>query len=284
MVEISSILAGSLAGGCGILVGHPFDSLKVRVQIGKSLNLTKFDLQTIRQLYRGVLPPLLTTGTFSAISFSFYEGFKRIIHTWSNPQEHVIKPNQQFSLSTTFWGGTISGVCISALTVPVGMIKLQLQVHSDAGIVACAKDLYSKSGVRVFYRAYASAFILESPGRGVYLWTYESVKRNLAERYESTDPFFISVCAGVCAGIFSWFVVYPADVIKARMQSDAHRVRFTSTLHCIQQTWAEGGIKSLYRGLGYTLVRAGPVAASILPIYDVAKAYIDQELLGLEYQ
>eukprot|EP01031_Cornospumella_fuschlensis_P024101 gene24101-29154_t len=126
MVEISSILAGSIAGGCGILDGHPFDSLKVRVQIGKSLNLTKFDLQTVKQLYRGVLPPLLTTGTFSAISFSFYEGFKRMIHTWHNPLD-VVKPNHQFSLNTVFWGGTVSGVCLSALTVPVGMIKLQLQ-------------------------------------------------------------------------------------------------------------------------------------------------------------
>ncbi|RYY85553.1 solute carrier family 25 protein [archaeon] len=283
MVEISSILAGSLAGGCGILVGHPFDSLKVRVQIGKSLNLTKYDLHTVRQLYRGVLPPLLTTGTFSAISFSFYEGSKRFIYTWQHPLDSV-KPNHQYSLNTIFWGGTLSGVCISALTVPVGMIKLQLQVHSEAGIMACARDLYAKSGMRVFYRGYASAFILESPGRGVYLWTYETVKRRLAQEYANMDSFFISICAGVCAGIFSWFVVYPADVIKARMQSDAHRVRFTSTWHCIQQTWAEGGIKSLYRGLGYTLARAGPVAASILPIYDLSKAYIDQELLGLEYQ
>ena len=136
----------------------------------------------------------------------------------------------------------MSGVCLSALTVPVGMIKLQLQVHSEAGIIACARDLYAKSGIRVFYRGYASAFILESPGRGVYLWTYESVKRNLAVKYADMDSFFVSVCAGVCAGIFSWFVVYPADVIKARMQSDAHRTRFTSTWHCITEKCSEGGV------------------------------------------
>lgn len=35
MSTLSSIGAGSFAGAIGILVGHPFDSLKTRMQVGK---------------------------------------------------------------------------------------------------------------------------------------------------------------------------------------------------------------------------------------------------------
>jgi solute carrier family 25 carnitine/acylcarnitine transporter 20/29 len=287
MVELSSVLAGGIAGACGILVGHPFDSLKVRVQVGKTVPIAQFDIHTVKQLYRGVLPPLLTTGIIQAINFTLYEHFKKSIHRTVNNGLPFL-PNQQYSLSTTFWGGTLAGACISTLTIPIGIVKIQLQLNSESGTIACAKDLYQKSGFRVFYRGYLCSFILEAPGRGIYLWTYEAAKMKICSSFgydlnNAKAPFFATVGAGVCAGMFSWLIVYPADVIKSKMQSDVHRRKFASIWQCTSQTWQKGGIRSMYRGLGYTLLRAGPVAASILPMYDLCKAYIDSELLALEY-
>lgn len=185
------------------------------------------------------------------------------------------------------------------------MVKLQQQVVSESGIISCVRDLYRRSGIRVFYRSYPSLFVMEAPGRGVYLWTYENVKLHLAQlkemeslglpytsaSWEAVDPFTayrnapfgLSAMAGASAGIISWFVVYPFDVVKSRMQRDAHREQFKTSYQCLVDTWRAGGLRSLYRGIGYTLIRAGPVAATILPVYDLCKAYIDKELLVVEY-
>lgn len=101
MVDISSFLAGSIAGATGIFVGHPFDSLKVRVQVGETLKDQKWNWHTIRQLYRGILPPLLTTGTIQAINFALYEHFKRLVHMNSN-EGRPLTSNELYSLHTTF--------------------------------------------------------------------------------------------------------------------------------------------------------------------------------------
>eukprot|EP01034_Spumella_vulgaris_P021894 gene21894-27971_t len=82
--------------------------------------------------------------------------------------------------------------------------------------------------------------------------------------------------AAAIAGIFSWLVVYPFDVVKARVQLDFDRKVYSTTLTCAASLWREGGIRAMYRGIGYTLLRAGPVAGTILPIYEATKDMIDE--------
>lgn len=294
---IGAMLAGSIAGGCGIFVGHPFDSLKVRLQVGQVLEYKQLSWYVVRQLYRGVLPPLLTVGSISAMNFSLYEYFKRQIHHMTTssgtevPVDLSSKP-PQVRLSTIFSAGVVSGMVSTAITCPLGIVKIQLQVASETGLWNTVANIYRTNGIATFYRGYSSALITEAPGRGVYLWTYEAVKARLhrfrhPETYVDGDHAYMvqgevdlstRVVAAACAGIFSWFVIYPADVIKARVQLDINKVKFRNTLHCLAETWKDGGFKGMYRGLSYTLIRAGPVAGTILPIYDIAKEYIEQNL------
>ena len=51
-----------------------------------------------------------------------------------------------------------------------------------------------------------------------------------------------------------------------------------TTLGCLSSTYREGGIRGLYRGLGYTLIRAGPVAGIVLPFYEYAKEFLESKL------
>ena len=97
--EIASFFAGTIAGATGILVGHPLDTLKVRYQTGQiSSNLT-INRKYILDLYRGILPPLLTSGSVQSINFSLYEFFKKKLKT-----EYL-----RSHLSAVFCSGTISG-------------------------------------------------------------------------------------------------------------------------------------------------------------------------------
>ena len=44
-----------------------------------------------------------------------------------------------------------------------------------------------------------------------------------------------------------------------------------------RQMLQEGGIRCFYRGFGVTIIRSGPVAAAVLPIYDVTLEWLNQQ-------
>lgn len=63
--------SGLVAGVIGVLTGYPLDTLKVKMQVyGSGAHVSLLDgtegqnpVKVIRQLFRGVLPPLASTGT-----------------------------------------------------------------------------------------------------------------------------------------------------------------------------------------------------------------------------
>ena len=63
---------GGIVGGCaGIVIGHPLDTIKLRMQAGQFSSPTSALSQTLRNegvrgLYKGMLSPA-STHTFSAI-------------------------------------------------------------------------------------------------------------------------------------------------------------------------------------------------------------------------
>jgi Mitochondrial carrier protein len=116
---VHSALAGTFAGALGIFVGHPFDSLKTRIQVGKKLTKDEIGLTLLRNLYRGLLPPLCTAGIMQSINFSLYETARKLIYT---PMKHyyqvdVISPTQNPNLHLTavFIGACCSGTVVSLL-------------------------------------------------------------------------------------------------------------------------------------------------------------------------
>ena len=83
------------------------------------------------------------------------------------------------------------------------------------------------------------------------------------------------MCAAAFAGCFSWFIVYPLDVVKSKVQQDAGGMKFSGCYDCLIKTFKEGGVFALYRGISFTLIRAAPVAATILPLYEKIKFTIE---------
>lgn len=85
--QIKSFAAGGFGGICAVLVGHPFDLIKVRLQTAPkgtyngAIDAVK---QTIakdgaRGLYRGVAAPLIGVTPMFAISFWGYDLGQRIV-------------------------------------------------------------------------------------------------------------------------------------------------------------------------------------------------------------
>ncbi len=270
-----------IAGASGVLLGHPLDTVKVKLQItGKVANLSW-------SLYRGLIPPLVTTGLISSVNFSIYEKCK----------EYLSNGNQKdVNLNTIFIAGAFAGTCISIVTSPISLVKVQQQAVTQHGILSCAKSLYRTHGIKTFYRGFSMMFLMESFGRGVYLWTYELVKKQMdpTKEYCAYDHTTnTKAVAAAIAGTFSWAVVYHCDVIKSRLQADIGGKTYRGPLHCFRSTWEEGekstpagksrlmgGLKHIYRGMGFTMIRAAPVAALVLPVYDSIKDNLERSYVS----
>mmetsp|Transcript_4990 Transcript_4990/g.11784 ORF Transcript_4990/g.11784 Transcript_4990/m.11784 type:complete len:125 (+) Transcript_4990:693-1067(+) len=116
--------------------------------------------------------------------------------------------------------------------------------------------------------------------------TYETVKRKLDETPEALGgqiALHRRMLAGACAGVAGWSSIYPLDVIRSRIMAQPltekeklanPRMLFSNSLDCITKTYAEGGFTIFFRGIGFSIVRAAPVAACVLPTYDLAYSWL----------
>ena len=79
------------------------------------------------------------------------------------------------------------------------------------------------------------------------------------------------ICAA-SSGMICWAFIFPADVIRSKLYAKSLNTQIQPTtmdgIYLARQMVREQGIKSLYRGMGVTVLRAGPVAAAVLPVYD----------------
>ena len=319
-LSFAPFAAGIIAGANGTIVGHPFDTLKTRFQVGKLLTGSKMDLNLVQQLYRGIMPPLLTSGAIQSVNFFLYENFRKRLQSKANG-----KPIVEGDIAAIFVAGTMSGSVISLVSNPISMVKIRQQIVAADSIRKCVHDIYTTTGLTGFYRGWRTMYLLDA-SRGMYLAIYEVMKRTIADsavqmrQYVNPDDVLPIVptasitttsqhanksneplstvktttnigsvpssgslllfapnststrmLAASLTGIISWIIIFPIDVVRVRLHLDFDRIKYTNWRDCVKKTYAENGIRSFFRGLTYTLIRAGPVSAASLTTYEHSK-------------
>lgn len=250
--------AGCVGGMAGVVVGHPLDTVKVLLQTQDMKN-PKFKgtihcLQSVvtkeglRGVYRGVTSPLLGVAGINAIVFGVY----------GNVQKHSSNPE---SLRIHALAGAAAGLAQSFICSPMELAKSRLQVadSSSKGPVDCLLKIYGNEGVKGVFRGFGVTVGREIPAFAVYFSTYELLTRSDSNLPVSTWSMLF---AGGLAGVASWTLTYPIDMIKSRMQVDGiSSSQYKNSYDCLHQTVKTGGVSSLFRGITPTIIRAFPVNA-----------------------
>jgi len=262
-MDLSSPIAGFVAGTMGVVVSHPFDTVKTRIQAGWQgsggvLHLT-LQQQGFRGLYRGVLPPLLHSGLIQALSFTLYQRGK-----------------DRLGLSPFFAGMFSGGLCAIVL-LPGYFVKVQLQNErgrTGTSTVEFCSALVRRHGLwpvfRAMYgRAFPISFASDSIGRACYLGTFESVKRRLSPSDAGAVPLAARIAAASCSGIASWTSMYPLDTIRSCLMAGPIVGNPVGARDVIRSLYSEGGLRAFYRGYHVTIMRAVPVAIFVLTSYDL---------------
>ncbi|CAH1973481.1 unnamed protein product [Acanthoscelides obtectus] len=247
-------IAGWFGGVAGVLVGHPLDSVKVLLQSQDLRNpkykgsihcfTTLLKTDGVRGLYRGVTSPLMGVAGVNAIVFGVYGTCLRNI---SDPD----------SLKSHAMAGAAAGLLQSFVCGPVELVKSRMQVATDGcqSTYQCFKNIYKKEGVKGLNRGITLTILREVPSFASYFFVYEYLTRSENPEPPSTPRM---LCAGGVAGVFTWLISYPADVLKTRMQVDS---RYKSSYDCLKKSLKADGVACLFQGLTPTLIRAFPVNA-----------------------
>ena len=264
--RLHGFAAGIIAGAAGVCVGHPFDTLKVSMQVSSSNAppnpfhklKTQSLLQKTVHLYRGVFPPLVSTGIVQSLNFGVYENTRNYL------SQDTTTDNNRPPMWTVTTAAFISGAATSPLTAVVTKFKLLQQVKGSSmrTIIGDIRNLHP-------FRFFHVHLLLESFGRAVYLTTYIASKRLVDHFGYNNNDFFWRVTCGATSGVVAWTSIYPMDVLRSRLFSNTNEgVSIQETFSVMKKEGA------LFRGLGFTLVRAAPVAGVVLTCYDVVLDWI----------
>ncbi|XP_069671665.1 solute carrier family 25 member 45 isoform X2 [Periplaneta americana] len=269
-------------GICGLAVGHPADTIKVRKQTFHEMRSIQIAIQTfkyegIHGFYKGLGFPLLTTGALNALFFGAYGNFIRVLEEFHKKYDPENKDDRKYRRSNIFLAGVCAGIVQVALATPVEIVKIQLQTQTGTwekhnmktylGPVTVFKQIFRARGIRGLYHGSLVTIFRDSFSSGLYVLTYAEFLDILNGPQDILSVLF----AGGMAGLISWGSIMPLDVIKSRIQSDDISNReYKGIVDCATKSYKRDGIGVFGRGFVICSLRSFPVNGAIFLGYEWA--------------
>jgi len=287
---VNEFIAGCVGGMVQVLVGQPFDLVKVRLQATSSAQ-TQYNnawdcfRKIIKHeggsfaLWKGTLPPLLGVGAAVSIQFGVNEKTKYFAKKFTGLS--------QLNISHLFGCGVVAGVATSLVSIPVEhtRIRMQLQGNRTFSAIDCVKKIVQNYGMKGLYKGSVPTMWRDSIAFGIYFSMYEWITRQPFIQSQSQSDLGMGsvLLAGGLAGITLWLATFPIDMIKTKIQADSlQKPTFRGMVDCFSKTYQVGGLKGFYKGLSPCLLRAVPANGATFLAYETASKLLASKgtLLG----
>ena len=106
------------------------------------------------------------------------------------------------------------------------------------------------------------------PAFGTYFCSYEATKRALTNGQSDNETDLKLMIAGGIAGMCSWTVSMPQDVVKSCVQSQSLEGRQLSMMEMARTRMQQEGPQFFFKGFNATMLRAFPVSAVTFLVYE----------------
>uniref|UniRef100_A0A2M4AS42 Putative mitochondrial ornithine transporter 1 n=1 Tax=Anopheles triannulatus TaxID=58253 RepID=A0A2M4AS42_9DIPT len=299
---VIDFVAGCLGGVALVYVSQPMDTVKVKMQTFPGLYRGMVDctVQTFRRdgvvrgLYAGTLPAVVANVAENSVLFAAYGACQQVVGY------AVRKPAiTELSMLENASAGFLAAFFSSFTLCPTELIKCKLQALRETqsqaqsqsaasaaegsprrptiSSYALVSQILRTEGIAGMFRGLTSTFAREMPGYFFFFGGYEGTRELLAKPGQSKEEIgpLKTMVAGAVGGVALWTVIFPADVIKSRIQVYSMRASMTSVAIDI---FRKEGPLAFYNGLVPTIVRTIPATAVLFVVYEYTKKTLSRLL------
>ncbi|XP_022095671.1 mitochondrial basic amino acids transporter-like [Acanthaster planci] len=286
-IMASDFIAGCVGGAAGVLVGQPFDTVKVRLQAQTLSNkryrgvvhcfYTIARQESVFGLYKGMASPLAGLAFINTIVFGVQGNMMRQIEN-QTPFSH-------------FCCGVVAGAVQSVVAGPMELAKIRMQMEGVGedrqhqtkthyrGSLDALRKIYHDEGMRGCYRGFTLTLLRDAPGFGIYFMSYDVLCRSFGNLSQDKEIGVGGLLmAGGLSGMMSWCVSFVTDVMKTRIQADGvegpKSCQYSGTLDMIKKSYRSEGVMVFTRGLGASLLRAFPVNAATFTVVTLMLSFM----------
>lgn len=292
------VLAGTCGGIVVTFVGHPFDTVKVRLQTQDSakpiysgaIDCAKKTVQWegLRGLYKGVASPLAGQMLFRSVMFGAFGQTK----TWlATQKDGSLRPLRN---ADYYKAGAVTGTIAAFVEGPIDFYKSQIQVQiirsradpnykpAYTTVLDCVKATIRTNGFKGPFQGLGATLVRNAPANSVYLGSFEVMKDQMAKYRECKKtelPAAWVITAGGLGGLLYWLAIYPVDVIKSAMATDniePSKRKYPDMATTYKKLMADGGPRRFYRGFTPCLARAMPANGVMLYTVDTVTALLNK--------
>lgn len=285
---LKDLFAGAVGGIAQVLIGQPFDIVKVRLQTTSQYSgaldaaTSIYKNEGALAFYKGTLTPLIGIGACVSVQFGGFHYARRAFE--ASNRESTGSP--QLSYGQYYASGAFAGIANTVLSSPIEHIRIRLQTQPHGANrlyndpIDCVRKISAHQGVLGgVYRGTAVTWLREAQAYGVWFTTFEylmnaDAARNNINR-EDISTLKIAGYGGL-AGEMLWISSYPFDVIKSKMQSDGFGKdqQYRSMRDCFAKVYRAEGLRGFWKGIAPTLLRALPVSAGTFATVEVTMKLI----------
>ncbi|XP_076994627.1 solute carrier family 25 member 48 isoform X1 [Tamandua tetradactyla] len=228
--QLEDFVAGWIGGAASVVVGHPLDTVKTRLQAGtgygNTLNciLTVYRRESVFGFFKGMSFPLASIAVYNSVVFGVFRSTQRLL---SRLRGEELGAGPARSLGDLVLASMVVGVVSVGLGGPVDLVKirLQLQTHPSReaslcskpravapreqplyqGPVHCITTIVRTEGLAGLYRGASAMLLRDVPGYCLYFIPYEFLNEWITpEACTGPSPCAVWLAGGI-AGVFQGY-------------------------------------------------------------------------------
>lgn len=263
-------LAGAAAGAISSTLVAPLEMVRMNLIVHsnplgrRALFNAIFQNGGIRNFWKGHGAELIKVAPSAAITFYTFNLLKTSLGAPSGQDPGLLR---------TVAAASFAGITSTVVCFPLEAIRTRLATQYcsiGGGVAGCMSQVVEAGGARALYRGLGASVLGVIPYSGIKLSTYDRLKRGYQTWAESerVQPL-ATLVMGAVAGATAATACFPLEVVRRRAMSGFCATDSTNPLVTIANLVAEGGLKSLYRGVGMNFVKVVPMAGATFVTYEL---------------
>lgn len=191
---VRELFAGTMGGTAQILVGHPFDTVKVKLQSMRlpppgqppqytgAIDVVRkvVSREGLAGLYAGIQAPLPFVAVFNATLFAANSTMRKVVGKG--------RPDDEMSIAQIGMAGMGAGAAVSFVACPTELVKCRLQAQPGAfaGAIDCTRQVVANRGMGGLFTGMGATITREMPGNALMFMMYNATMRAMCQPGQAT--------------------------------------------------------------------------------------------------